>query len=100
MPQRIKRFASPEAQGDDSWVEFRLPTRGEARQLAESNDETWGGAVLRYLAGWNWVDYEGNPLPLPGPRGNFDAYTETEIGFLVETIRSLFGLVPQERLKN
>jgi len=90
MPQRTRRFPSPNVQGDDSFVEFRQLTRGEVKALDVA--ETWSALILRYLAGWNWVDFDKNPLRVPAGVDDFDHLTRDEIEFLVECARALVGL--------
>jgi hypothetical protein len=93
MPQRIRRFNSPAIQGDDSWVEFRPPTRGEARALPDGT--VVGDLILRHLIGWNWVTFGAEALPIPTAESGFDGLTQTEIEFLIDCVRTLYGLSPE-----
>lgn len=93
MPQRVQRFASPDVQGEDSWVELRPPTRGEVRQL--DANVTWRDLVQRHLIRWNWVDFDGQPMPLPGE--DWDRLTLAESDFLVRCVQSIYGLTEEAK---
>jgi hypothetical protein len=90
MPQRTRRFTSPNVQGDDSFVEFRRLTRGEVKALDVG--ETWSALILRYLIGWNWIDFDYQLLRVPAGVDDFDHLTQDEIGFLIECAQALVGL--------
>lgn len=73
MPQRkaIRRVATPEVQGEDSWVEVRRLQVGEWLALQTNGAEMTQAASTRqgldvlasHVVGWNWVDDDGKPLP-------------------------------------
>lgn len=75
MPTRliVKKYASEEVQGDDSFVEVSGIKVGEIRQLREMRDggedfnwlESSLELVARHIVNWNWVDDEDEPMPLP-----------------------------------
>ena len=96
MPQRmsIKRFESPEIQGDDSWIEVSRLTVGEARIINEQqgkDDLDSFEAVLplyrKHITNWNWVDDDGEPLPLPEDDPDvIDRLTDREFAFVAECL--------------
>jgi len=67
MPQRqsVRRVISEPVQGADSWIDLRSQTWGEERAMAGIQDDE--GKARKFLegviVGWNWVDYDGSPLP-------------------------------------
>lgn len=96
MPQRkrVRRFPSVEIQGEDSWVEVSRLTVGEAReadQLRKNKDTDSFEAVTRlyecHIRAWNWVDDDGNPLPLPKEDPDMvNQLTDMEFSFLGDCI--------------
>jgi hypothetical protein len=92
MPQRknVRRIPSPGVQGDDSWIEVSRLTVGEARDADRFRTDGEGDsfhAVLelyqKHVVGWNWVDDDGEPLPLPGDDpGVVEALTDLEFSFV------------------
>lgn len=76
MPRRklTCRVDSAEVQGDGSYVVLRVLPYGaisEAIQrfgqgvAIENNDEWIRKTISTCVIEWNWVDDDGNPLPLP-----------------------------------
>lgn len=74
MPQRmsVRRIATPELQGDDSYVVVSTITLGDAREWQKASKrkdfdviQFASGIIAERIVDWNWVDDEGNPLPLP-----------------------------------
>jgi hypothetical protein len=67
MPERkaVFRVATTRAQGADSWIDYIPRTIEEALGLVDmpyaNNLEEVKARVLR----WNWVDKDGNKLPMP-----------------------------------
>ena len=96
MPQRksTRRFESPDIQGDDSWIEVSRLTVGEARQINQAQgktDQDSFEAVLplyqSHIVNWNWVDDDGEPLPLPkDDPGVIDQLTDQEFAFVAECL--------------
>jgi len=92
MPQRkrIIRFKSETVQGEDSWVEVSRLTVGEARRADQIKDDpntdSFGEVVELYqthIVNWNWVDDDGEPLPLPRDDASVvDGLTADEFSFL------------------
>jgi hypothetical protein len=92
MPQRqnVRRIPSSRVQGDDSWIEISRLTVGEAREADRLKDDretdsfdTVVGLYQRHVVGWNWVDDDGQPLPLPkDDPGVVDRLTDLEFSFL------------------
>jgi HEPN domain-containing protein len=74
MPQRqlIYRYPTPEVQGEDSYVKIRAPKvrdikalRKVLSQSVEEQLEAQTELIRKHVVEWNWVDDEGNQLPLP-----------------------------------
>ncbi len=110
MPKRanVKRFDSPDVQGEDSFVILRRFTWGEAKalrrdaQAANTDDDKFGVmayAIITHLTGWNWVRDDDSPMPLPVTESDLDAMNDAEITFLSNCINDLIG-VPQAEAKN
>ncbi len=96
MPQRksVRRYESPDVQGDDSWIEISRLTVGEARVINEHRDKDdldAFEAVLpiyqKHIVGWNWVDDDGEPLPLPKDDPDVvDQLTDLEFEFVANCL--------------
>jgi hypothetical protein len=95
MPQRknIQRFVSADIQGEDSWVEMSQLTVGEARRI--NKDQGRPGAdmedvlpyYVKHIYAWNWVDDDGEPLPLPKEDSEvIDRLTAAEFSFISECL--------------
>lgn len=74
MAKRIstKKFSTAEVQGDGSFVILSSVKVGEQRDYFEQKDDEdfdkieWGVELLiKHIVDWNWVDDDGEPLPLP-----------------------------------
>ena len=96
MPKRksrVQQIPTPEAQGDDSWVEIRRMSWGEIKALLKrsnrgdeeeklaANEEM----VKKYVLSWNWVDDDDSPLPFPS-NGGLDELTDQEFRYLVDLV--------------
>lgn len=101
MPKRqnVKTIDSSAVQGEGSYVVIKRMTYGEARaardlaRRAEKDKDEDAVAdagqdmIANHLMTWNWVDDEGNPLPLPrDDRGVFDRLTDEEVLFLGQAL--------------
>jgi hypothetical protein len=92
MPKRqnLRRFPSDELQGEGSYVEVSRLTVGEAREadrMRKDPDADSFEAVSdfyqKHVHGWNWVDDDGKPLPLPrDDPAVVDALTDLEFAFI------------------
>ena len=92
MPERKATYRANSAavQGDDSWVELSYMSWAEVRS-AMSGDYASDDILKEHVIAWNWVDGEGEQLPL-----DMDLLYEPERTFLLD---ALFN--PQEaELKN
>jgi hypothetical protein len=103
MAQRktnIIHIPSDEAQGEGSFIEFRSFTWGQQKHVAktlaqldasgtDSLDEI-DKLIATHLVGWNWVDGDGKPLPLPteADPSPLDALENIEINFLIGSIKT------------
>jgi len=74
MPKRqdVRRVVTAELQGEDSWVEYRVPRVLESEELMGlQRDDTKqalsaGNKVIAdHVVEWNWVDSDGAPLAQP-----------------------------------
>jgi len=67
---RVEKFVTP-IQGDDAWVEVTKPSVGEVERILIAGDDVYqtfsvGKDILvKHIKGWNWVDYDDSPLPIP-----------------------------------
>ena len=67
---RVEKFVTP-IQGDDAWVEVTKPNVGEVERILIAGDDVYqtfsvGKDILvKHIKGWNWVDYDDSPLPIP-----------------------------------
>jgi len=127
MPQRasVRTFDTSDVQGDGSWIKLRPMTLGEVLSLQGDAEEQRGflyrlgrflgrllrkrpspsqlarqnmTTVIRYVRGWNWVDDEGNPMPLPSddPRV-LDRLTMAEMQCITDCVN---GARQSEEQKN
>ena len=108
MPKRksVKRHDTVEVQGEGSYVVtsgVKVREIRRIRELAEDEDfnEFEGGIALlsRHIVEWNWVDDDGQPLPLPKDSPNvIDELTEEEaellVGLLIGTAKNSKGGPP------
>jgi len=70
------RVETPEAQGDDSWIVIRKPMGVEPLEFrrlnniddqapSRENSRAMLQLMVSLIEDWNWVDEDGQPLPLP-----------------------------------
>ena len=114
MPKRanVKRFDSPNVQGEDSHVTFRRITWGEAKALRKEAKTVKGEGdefevmtltldvmariIVEHLLEWNWVMDDDTPMPLPKSVGDLDIVNDTEMAFLSGCINDLVGVAAEE----
>lgn len=94
--QSIKRVDSSAVQGEGSWVDINRLTYGMSIDAAKTMQgvtdivvlDEYNRSLLVYLvAGWNWVDNNGAPLPTPSVDPTvIDQLYDTEVAFLVQQI--------------
>ena len=94
MPKRqsVKKHDTSKVQGEDSYVVLTAVKVKEIRKIrklakTEDFDEFEGGVSLlaRHVVGWNWVDDDGEPLPIPKDNPEvIDELTDEESKFLVD----------------
>ena len=74
MAKRIayRRFETPDLQGEDSYVLLSGLKLGERREYIKASKvkdfdmiEAGSALFVKHIVGWNWVDDDNNPLPLP-----------------------------------
>ena len=67
---RIVKLVTP-VQGDDAWVEVTKPSVGEVEKILAAGDDVYQtfsvgkDIIIKHVKGWNWVDYDDSPLPVP-----------------------------------
>lgn len=95
MPERKRTFTatSEVVQGEGSFVTFRKVSYGQlqqARKLAaegtltpEQNEQYGRDWLARSIVAWNWVDDQGQPLPLPAAGLDIDVLTNEEANWLM-----------------
>jgi hypothetical protein len=109
-PNTVKVDATA-IQGEGAFVEWRRLTWAERREAVQQAASLEGEArkgwsvrfILNNLVGWNLVDGDGNPLPVPKTPGDLDALYPDETRFLDELAgKALLGQVSlgPEDLKN
>lgn len=105
--QNLRKCDSEEVQGEGSWVVMRQISHGENKatiakygaymgvgvadippatliEMQEANDDL----IVKNVVEWNWVDDNGDPLPLPRNQPDIvDALTEAEAKFLGLSMR-------------
>jgi len=107
-PQRqsIVTFDSTEVQGEGSWIKVRMITHGEGKAFQRQYSDVMGGIdkvpferrqefqqasdalVVSQVFDWNWVDDNGEPLPLPKDEPSVvDALTEFEHRFIGQSLQ-------------
>lgn len=98
MPKRlyIRTYNTEEVQGEGSFVKLRDRSYGKSKeiaaQVANMTDEEKAESVLQDMRDrileWNWVDDDGQPLPLPSEDPDlFDRLYEQEVQLLTKVIR-------------
>ncbi len=97
MPERKneRRVDANAVQGQGAYVLLRPLTYGEAKMIrqnaagmTDAQQVALGETLLiEKVAGWNWVDAAGNPLPLPGDDASvLDRLTVEEMDFLSRVV--------------
>lgn len=100
--QSVVRTKSFSVQGAGSWVKLRKLSLGQVSEfqaMAEQNldidEETTEliKLVEAQVVDWNWVDDEGDPLPLPSKMDDINVLTAEEFNFLLGHILDGIGTV-------
>jgi len=94
MPKRksTNRIESEEVQGEGSYVIFRSLLVEEVRKARgiKDDDDTFElgmDNITNHIVEWNWVDEDGEPLPLPSDDpGIMDKLTVDEVNFLANNL--------------
>ena len=87
-PIRKERVPSEEVQGEDSYVVLRTPVAGDYIELLTSPTDPTSmelklHIIPKCVLEWNWVDDDGEPLPLPSEDPNIlDKLVLEELVFL------------------
>lgn len=113
MPERkgLRTFSTEDVQGEGSWIKLRSMTVGEIleRQRDGEARQNWRyrlgaflgrlfrkrppqseldrrflASTLHYVRDWNWVDDQGEPLPLEP--GTLDRLTAEEMRVITECV--------------
>jgi hypothetical protein len=83
----LVKVDTSKVQGEGAYILWRRITWGERKQIQQAaKDGTYESlrAIVDYLHDWNWVDGEGNPLPIPSTLDDLDKLYDEEIQFLAE----------------
>lgn len=97
MAQRqfLYQYDSAAVQGEGSYVKLRALKWGDSKKLAARRDAMsqeeqvllHEEMIREHVVEWNWVDYDGNPLPLPKENPQIlDDMTNEEMTFLSECL--------------
>jgi hypothetical protein len=96
MPQRkLKGFTidCEEVQGEGAYAKFKRPSWLDIRQASDQEGEdrsTALEALKALLIEWNWVDDDGEPLPLPSEDPDvFDRMPWQEVNFLITELNNI-----------
>lgn len=113
MPNRPNtvKVDSSGVQGEGSFVEFKRLTWGERQEIIKKIAELEGASyraftvefMIDQLISWNWVDHEGNALPMPKNEVDLNNIYPEESEFLFNlAIRSIMGklTITDNDLKN
>jgi len=100
--QNVQTYETTEVQGVGSYVKVRAMTFGQSRQMrkiregmTDEDKVNWSEKIIKqHVIDWNWVDDDGNPLPLPSEDDALmDRLTIPEVAFLGQVIR---GELPEQ----
>ena len=75
---RLVTVDSSPVQGEGSFVRFKRLTWGELEPLLSAKNLD---IALAMIDGWNWVDDDGNPIPVESAQG---VLIQQEIDWLVQ----------------
>jgi hypothetical protein len=93
MPQRIhklfRHIDASEVQGEGAFVDIVEFTHAEmTAYFSENKDATNLDLIAARITAWNWVDDNGDPLPLPGEKpGLIHELPYEEALFLIRSAR-------------
>lgn len=81
MPERPStvRVDASSIQGKGAYLIWKRLTWGERKANYEPIE-----LLIAHIVDWNWVDGDGNPLPLPKSQEDFEALYDEEIVFLAD----------------
>jgi len=98
MPKRksVRRFPCDDVQGEGSYIVLAAIKVKQVREMRKKAkdpefDDFEGGVALlaEHILSWNFVDDEGNPLPLPKDDPTvIDELTNEESEFIVDLLLS------------
>lgn len=89
MPERQAptfRVPTEDVQGEGSWIELRKITYG-TRKAYQDDEVDPIDIIAGHIAGWNWVDSEGDPLPQPGEGGTLELWDDEASAILIAIFR-------------
>lgn len=95
--QLTRHVDSTDIQGEGTWVEFKRMTYGESKRFAalqgvngmvlEEQFSLIDSILQSHIAGWNWTDEHGKPLPCPSDDAAvIDNLTNEEMTWLTEQL--------------
>lgn len=105
----VVRTNSFAVQGSSSWVKLRKLSFGQvsefqamSEQGLSAEDETTHLVKLveTQVIDWNWVDDDGEKMPIPSEMDNIDNLTAEEFNFLLGEILEGVGSVEHKEKKD
>lgn len=114
MPARnnLRTVTSEGVQGEGSWVQVRALTVAQYNQrqrllvaASKTDDPGEQERIERQMreffasvvAGWNWVDDDGNPLPQPTDADVYETLTMPELQFIGQAVQEASTLAPEKK---
>jgi hypothetical protein len=97
MAKRLStvKVDASKVQGEGAYIEWRRMTWGERklhRDKAKAGEFDPVALILQSLVSWNWVDGDGNPMPLLTSEADLDALYDEEVTYLADVaIRAMQG---------
>ena len=88
--QSIVKIDASSVQGEGAYILWRRMTWGERREVAKDIREDKVDVIamlLDLLQDWNWVDADGEKLPLPQVADDLEKLYDEEVSFLADVGR-------------
>lgn len=91
----VVKVDASSVQGEGAYVYWKRMTWGERKAImaeAQADKLDTTALILDHIAGWNWIDADGKPLPIPQSIEEMETLYEEEITFLASVAtRALQG---------
>jgi len=85
--QSTVKVDASSVQGEGAFVLWKRLTWGERKAIqrdAQAGELDTLSMLITHIAGWNWVDGDGNALPLPTCEADLEVLYDEEITFLAD----------------